>query len=332
MSELSAQDESLLRRAIEVSASAAANGNMPFGAIMADPDGNVLLEAENTGITGHNTLNHAETVLMNMAVTTLTAEQIASATLYTSCEPCAMCAGAMYWGGLNRMVYGMSERDLLEIPSSDPGSQNMRGVGCRNIFETGQRHIEVSGPHLVDESSAVHIAFWAAGGPRDPASELDPTDEALLRRAIEVASRSVANGNLPFGALLADPDGHVLLEAENSDITGRSPLNHAETNLMRMAVEALTAEQIATATLYTSCEPCAMCSGSMYWGGLNRMVYGMSEHHLLEITGAHRLNPTMRGVGCRNVLHSGQRRIEVSGPHLIEESSVIHHDYWSTTP
>ena len=101
---------------------------------------------------------------------------------------------------------------------------------------------------------------------------------------------------------------------------------------MRMAVEALTAEQIASATLYTSCEPCAMCSGSMYWGGLSRMVYGMSEHHLLEITGAHRLNPTMRGVGCRNVLHSGQRRIEVSGPHLIKEASVIHHDYWSATP
>ena len=332
MVELSAQDAHLLRRAIEVSASAAANGNMPFGAIMADPDGNVLLEAENTGITGHNTLNHAETVLMNMAVTTLTAEQIASATLYTSCEPCAMCAGAMYWGGLNRMVYGMSELDLLEITSSDPGSQNMRGVGCRNIFDTGRRHIEVSGPHLVDEASAVHIAFHAAGGPRDPASELDPTDEALLRRAIEVASRSVANGNLPFGALLADPDGNVLLEAENSDITGKSPLNHAETNLMRTAVEALTAEQIAIATLYTSCEPCAMCSGSMYWGGLNRLVYGMSEHHLLEITGAHRLNPTMRGVGCRNVLHSGQRRIEVSGPHLVEEASVIHRDYWSTTP
>ena len=161
MSELSAQDAHLLRRAIEVSASAAANGNMPFGAIMADPDGNVLLEAENTGITGHNTLNHAETVLMNMAVTTLTAEQIASATLYTSCEPCAMCAGAMYWGGLNRMVYAMSELDLLEITSSDPGSQNMRGVGCRNVLHSGQRRIEVSGPHLIEEASVIHRDYWS---------------------------------------------------------------------------------------------------------------------------------------------------------------------------
>jgi tRNA(Arg) A34 adenosine deaminase TadA len=330
MTELSATDERLLRRSIEVSAAAVASGNMPFGAILADPDGNILLEAENTGITGRNTLNHAETNLMNMAVTTLTPSEIASATLYTSCEPCAMCAGAMYWGGLNRMVYAMSELDLLEITSADPADQNMRGVGCRNIFDTGQRHIEVLGPHLVEEASAVHIAFWASGGPQDPTLELSPQDEALLRRAIEVATRSVTNGNLPFGALLADPDGNVLLEAENTDLTGRSTLNHAETNLMRMAVDSLTSEQIATATFYTSCEPCAMCSGSMYWGGLNRMVYGMGEHHLLEITGAHALNPTMRGVGCRSVLHSGQRRIEVSGPHLIEECSEIHRTYWST--
>ncbi len=163
-------------------------------------------------------------------------------------------------------------------------------------------------------------------------SELSAQDESLLRRAIEVSASAAANGNMPFGAIMADPNGNDLIEAENTGITGHNTLNHAETVLMRMAVEALTVEQIATATLYTSCEPCAMCSGSMYWGGLNRMVYGMSEHHLLEITGAHRLNPTMRGVGCRNVLHSGQRRIEVSGPHLIEEASVIHRDYWSTTP
>ena len=161
-------------------------------------------------------------------------------------------------------------------------------------------------------------------------TELSAQDERLLRQAIEVAARSVANGNLPFGSLLADPGGNVLLEAENTDITGKSPLNHAETNLMRMAVETLTPDQIATATLYTSCEPCAMCSGAMYWGGLNQMVYGMSELGLREFTGAHPLNPTMRGVGCRNILNSGQRHIEVSGPHLIEEASVIHRDFWGS--
>ncbi len=330
MTVLSSHDERLLRKAIEVSARSVSNGNMPFGAIMADRDGNILLEAENTGVTGRNTLNHAETNLMNLAVTTLTPEQIAEATLYTSCEPCAMCSGAMYWGGLNRMVYAMSELDLLEITGGDPGTATMRGVGCRNIFDSGQRHIEVSGPHLIEEASAVHIDFFAEGGPRPVTGDLSEMDERLLRRAIKVAERSVANGNLPFGALLADPDGNILLEAENSDITGKSPLNHAETNLMRMAVDQLTSEQIADATLYTSCEPCAMCSGSMYWGGLNRLVYGMSEHHLLEYTGANPLNPTMRGVGCREILGTGQRHIEVRGPHLVAESSTIQQEYWSS--
>ena len=328
MTELTTLDERLLRRAIRLSASAMNHGNMPFGALLADPEGTVLLEAENTGITGMNTLNHAETNLMNMAVTTLERKQISSATLYTSCEPCAMCAGAMYWGGINRMIYGMSELDLLAITGSNPGSEDMRGVGCRNIFDSGQRKVEVSGPHLVEEAGAVHIDFYAAGGPPPATRPLSPMDLALLRRAIKVAERSVANGNLPFGALLADPEGNVLLEGENSDITGKSPLNHAETNLMRLAVKVLTPEQIASATFYTSCEPCAMCSGSMYWGGINRMVYGMSEHHLLEYTGAHKLNPTMTGVGCRSVLHSGDRTIKVSGPHLIEECSEIHRTYW----
>ena len=135
---------------------------------------------------------------------------------------------------------------------------------------------------------------------------------------------------MAFGALLADPHGNVLLEAENTTITDGNALKHAETNLMNMAVTTLTPEQIATATLYTNCEPCAMCSGAMYWGGLNRMVYGMSELGLKEFTGANPLNPTMRGVGCRNVLNSGQRHIDVSGPHLVEEASVIHRDFWDS--
>lgn len=77
---------------------------------------------------------------------------------------------------------------------------------------------------------------------------------------------------------------------------------------MRLAVKALTRSQTVAATLYTSCEPRAIRSGAMHWGAINRMVYGMSEHALLEYAGANPLNPTMRGVGCRNFLNSGQPR------------------------
>ena len=136
---------------------------MPFGALFADSAGNILLEAENTGVTEHNTLNHAETNLMNLVVTTLSPEHIEPGTLYTSCEPCAMCAGSMYWGGINRMVYAMSELDLLAITGANPLNATMEGVGSRTILNSGQRTIEVLGPFLVEEASAIHHRFWSDG-------------------------------------------------------------------------------------------------------------------------------------------------------------------------
>ena len=162
----------------------------------------------------------------------------------------------------------------------------------------------------------------------------DPSalDKQLLRRAIALSASAAAKGNMAFGALLADPEGNVLLEAENTTFTQRNPLNHAETNLINLAVATLNPEQIATATLYTSCEPCAMCSGAMYWGEINRMVYAMSEHDLLRITGVNDHCPTMRGVGCRNILTSGQRHIEVIGPHLVEEACAVQIDYFEARP
>ena len=134
-----------------------------------------------------------------------------------------------------------------------------------------------------------------------------------------------------FGALVADPAGNVLLEAENATSTENNSLRHAEINLINTAMATLTPEQIATATLYMSCEPCAMCSGAMYWGGINRMIYGMSERHLREITGINDHCPAMRGIGCRNILETGQRKIEVSGPHLVEKASAVQHSYFGTS-
>lgn len=157
---------------------------------------------------------------------------------------------------------------------------------------------------------------------------LSTQDEQLLRRAIAVSQRAVDNGNMPFGGVFADAAGNVLAEAENSSFTEKDPTAHAETNLVRLVVRQLTPEQIAEGTLYTSCEPCAMCSGAMYWGGINRMVYAMSETDLLLLTGDHKDNPTMT-VGCRTILSSGQREIEVLGPFLIDEAMEVQRAFWA---
>ena len=153
-------------------------------------------------------------------------------------------------------------------------------------------------------------------------------DERLLRRAIGVSRRSRENGNHPFGALLADENGEVLLEAENSVVTTGDVTGHAETNLIRMASTTLSAETIGKATMYVSGESCSMCSGAIYWGGINRLVYAMAESDLLALTGNHPENPTMT-LDCRVVLNSGQREIEVIGPALVEEAIAAHEGFWN---
>ncbi len=154
------------------------------------------------------------------------------------------------------------------------------------------------------------------------------TDEDHLRRAIAVSRTARDHGNHPFGAILVGPDGSVVLEAENTVVTGRDVTGHAETNLVRAAGESYDATSLASYTLYTSCEPCAMCSGAIYWSGIGRMVYGLSEKGLYALTGDHAANPTL-ALPSRDVLGAGSRTIEVVGPLLEDEAAVPHRDFWS---
>ncbi len=151
--------------------------------------------------------------------------------------------------------------------------------------------------------------------------------EDLIRRALEVARRARQHGNHPFGALLVDAAGNVVLEAENTVETERDPTGHAETNLVRLAGARFSSGELNLMTLYTSTEPCAMCSGAIYWSGIGRLVYGLPEASLHAITGADDANPTM-SLPCREVLGRGQREIAVIGPILEEEAALVHDGFW----
>ena len=156
---------------------------------------------------------------------------------------------------------------------------------------------------------------------------LNDRDQRLLRLAIAVSARSRGRGNHPFGAVLADADGEVLLEAENTVATTGDVTGHAEMNLIRTASRTLPREVLARATVYSSTEPCAMCAGAIYWSGVGRLVYAMAEGDLLALTGSHPGNPTL-DLGCRLVLRSGQRSIEVVGPAMEQEAIAIHEGFW----
>lgn len=151
-----------------------------------------------------------------------------------------------------------------------------------------------------------------------------------LLRAVEISKQAVEHGNNPFGALLVDSQGNILLEQENNEITEHDCTGHAETVLMRIASKRYDKEFLATCTLYTTGEPCVMCAGAIYWGNVLRVVYGITEKQLLTLTGDDPRNPTL-GVDCRTVFASGQKKIEVIGPILEVADAIIepHRTYWA---
>jgi tRNA(Arg) A34 adenosine deaminase TadA len=152
-------------------------------------------------------------------------------------------------------------------------------------------------------------------------------DQHFLARTFEVARRSMANGNHPFGAILVDRDRNVLIETENGYMPAHDGTAHAERLLATEACRTLKAEVLAGATIYSSAEPCAMCSGAIYWAGIGRLVYGLSEARLRGITGNHPENPTL-DLPCRTVFASGQRPTEVVGPLLQDEAEAVHDGVW----
>jgi tRNA(Arg) A34 adenosine deaminase TadA len=158
-------------------------------------------------------------------------------------------------------------------------------------------------------------------------SSISERDEHFLRRCFEVARRAVDHGNHPFGAILVDQAGKVLIEAENGFMPARDGTAHAERLACTEACTTQSTEVRRQATLYSSAEPCAMCAGAIYWAGIGRLVYGLSEHRLREITGNHPDNPTL-DLPCREVFASGQRSTEVVGPLLEDESAALHDGVW----
>jgi tRNA(Arg) A34 adenosine deaminase TadA len=155
-----------------------------------------------------------------------------------------------------------------------------------------------------------------------------PYDETLLRLAFDVASRSRAAGDHPFGSVLADGEGKVLMEQGNGFTSeGGDRTAHAERLLASRAARAHDVKFLARCTLYTSAEPCAMCAGAIYWAGIGRVVYGQTEKALKAQTGAHEENPTL-DLPCAIVFAAGQRPTEIVGPLLEDEADQLQADFW----
>lgn len=142
--------------AIDASAAALDAGNMPFGATLVAPDGQVLLVAENTQITTQDCTAHAELVLVREAARTLGTASLRGATVYASGEPCAMCCGAMFWAGISKVVFAASTTDI-EAALGGPSLP----IHSRAVLQGARPAVEVQGPFMADEAVAVLRRFAA---------------------------------------------------------------------------------------------------------------------------------------------------------------------------
>jgi tRNA(Arg) A34 adenosine deaminase TadA len=155
-------------------------------------------------------------------------------------------------------------------------------------------------------------------------SEAD--DIAFLRRSFDVARRAQSHGNHPFGAVLV-ADGAVLIEMENGFLPDRDMTGHAERLLATQACKNHDPLVLARSTIYSSAEPCAMCAGAIYWAGIGRVVFGLTERRLKIMTGDHAENPTL-DLPCRTVFAAGQRPTDVVGPLIEDEAAALHIGVW----
>jgi tRNA(Arg) A34 adenosine deaminase TadA len=158
------------------------------------------------------------------------------------------------------------------------------------------------------------------------ADNMEQYDHNLLRASFEIARKARAKGNHPFGALLVDEQGQVLLEAENTVVTTSDCTGHAEINLIRKASERYDRQFLATCTVYTSTEPCPMCAGAIFWSNVRRVVFGLSEQRLYEMIGSE--SDEVLLLPCHEVFAKGRKPIEVIGPMLEEEALQVHLDFW----
>ncbi|MEV7692156.1 nucleoside deaminase [Microbacterium sp. NPDC089189] len=161
------------------------------------------------------------------------------------------------------------------------------------------------------------------------AHELTEDDLGFLRESIAVAERARASGTHPFGSIVVSAAGEIVASCGNNSLPPEGdPTQHAELQAVAAAFRVLGADGMAGSTLFTSAEPCAMCAGAAYWCGIDRVVYALSEHRLLGLTGDHPENPTF-SLPCREVFARGQRPIEVVGPLLEDEAALAHVGFWA---
>ncbi len=148
-------------------------------------------------------------------------------------------------------------------------------------------------------------------------------DEKFMSEAIKLSAMAVEHGNEPFGAVLVK-DNQIVYTNENQIYTKNDPTFHAELGLLKRFCEETKITDLSEYTLYSSCEPCFMCSGAMVWMKLGTLVYSASDIDLCEILG-------VKGSECaKTVFENSAHKPIVRNGILRNESLEILSDYFKS--
>lgn len=145
-------DQRYLRYAIMIADRAREHGNRPFGALLVSDRGRILLEAENTQVATSDCTGHAETNLLREASRCFPRRLLSRCTLFVNAEPCPMCAGAIFWSGVGRVVFGLSSERHYALTNEDPDRLLEH---CAEVLARGTHHVEVYGPMIEEEAEQV---------------------------------------------------------------------------------------------------------------------------------------------------------------------------------
>ena len=153
-----------------------------------------------------------------------------------------------------------------------------------------------------------------------------------LMEANREAVQARSTGNTPFGAVLVDASGEIIMRQGNAEHDLHDATAHAEFVLASRASRTYDKQYLWGCTLYTTCEPCPMCTGGIYWANIGKIVFGITGERLLEMTGADDKNPTFH-MGAEKIIAAGQKEIALEGPvpEMEEEIVEVHKGFWDKT-
>ncbi len=152
-----------------------------------------------------------------------------------------------------------------------------------------------------------------------------PDDLGYLGAAIDEARSAREQGNHPFGAIMVAASGRIV-RAKNTVNSAHDPTGHAETNLVRKAAAQLTPTELGSCVLYTSTEPCAMCSGAIFWAGIPTVFYALGGDQLIELLPP--MDSWRLALSSRDVFARGGHATSVHGPFDVPGAREVHFGYW----